>query len=248
MESDDARRALLGRLIDHAPTFPPASLVPATALVEDGRARMSPHAFVLGRLVWPASRFEELPPSDRAISAVLDAPLPERARVEAVETRYHDGLAELAGRAGEAYVEVPIDDALAERLDALVEHGFRAKVRCGGDDVPSDTELARFVRACAERDLVFKATAGLHHAVRVNGEHGFLNLLAAVVFQGDEDAALAETDADAFALGPDAFSWRGRAATAGELRRARRERLHAIGSCSFFEPVGELEALGMMLT
>jgi hypothetical protein len=32
--------------------------------------------------------------------------------------------------------------------------------------------------------LVFKATAGLHHPVRSNGEHGFLNVLAAVVFEG----------------------------------------------------------------
>jgi hypothetical protein len=248
MDSDDARRALLGRLIDHAPTFPPASLVPAAALAEDARALVSPHAFVLARLVWPASRFEELPPSERAISAVLDAPLPAGARVKAVEARYREGLAELAVNAGEAYVEVPIDDALEERLDALVGHGLRAKVRCGGDEIPTDLELARFVRACAERDLVFKATAGLHHAVRANGDHGFLNLLAAVVFSGDEEAALAETDAAAFALDAHAFSWRGREATGAELERVRRERLHSIGSCSFFEPIEELEALGMVPT
>ena len=246
MESDDARRALLGRLIDHAPTFPPASLTPGAALAEDARALVSPHAFVLARLVWPASRFEELPPSERAISAVLDAPLPEGARVQAVETRYREGLAGLAVDAGEAYVEVAIDDALEERLDALAEHGLRAKVRCGGDEVPTDVELARFVRACAERDLALKATAGLHHAVRSNGEHGVLNLLAAVVFVGDEEAALAETDAAAFELDAHAFSWRGREATGAELERVRRERLHSIGSCSFFEPVEELEALGMM--
>jgi hypothetical protein len=248
MVSDDARRALLGRLLDHAPTFPPAALVPAAALAEDARALVSPHAFVLARLVWPASRFEELPPSERAISAVLDAPLPEGARVEAVEARFREGLAELAVHAGEVYVEVPIDDVLDERLDVLVRHGLRAKVRCGGDDVPTNVELARFVRACAERDLVFKATAGLHHAVRANGDHGFLNLLAAVVFSGDEEAALAETDAAAFALDAHAFSWRGREATGAELERVRRERLHSIGSCSFFEPIEELEALGMVRT
>jgi hypothetical protein len=246
MESDDARRALLGRLIDHAPTFPPASLVPAAALAEDARARVSPHAFVLARLVWPASRFDELQPSERAISAVLDAPLPEGARVQAVETRYREELAGLAVDVREAYVEVAIDDALEERLDALVEHGLRAKVRCGGDEVPTDVELARFVRACAERDLVFKATAGLHHAVRSNGQHGVLNLLAAVVFAGDEEAALGETDAAAFALDAHAFSWRGRVATVTELERVRRELFHSIGSCSFFEPVEELEALGMV--
>ena len=47
----DGRVALLERLIDHAPTFPPASLSPAEALAEDRRARASEHAFVLSRLV-----------------------------------------------------------------------------------------------------------------------------------------------------------------------------------------------------
>ena len=47
METRDARRALLARLIDHAPTFPPAALSPAEALAEDARASGSRHAFVL---------------------------------------------------------------------------------------------------------------------------------------------------------------------------------------------------------
>lgn len=246
MESDDARRALLGRLIDHAPTFPPASLLPAEALAEDARARVSPHAFALARLVWPASRLDELPPSERAISAVLDEPLRAGVAIEAVETRYREGLDELAGLAAEVYVEVSIDDALEKRLDALAEHGLRAKVRCGGDEIPSDVELARFIRACVERRLGFKATAGLHHAVRANGEHGFFNLLAAVVFSGNEEAVLAETDAAAFGLDAHAFSWRGREATGAEVARVRHELFDSIGSCSFFEPIEELEALGML--
>ena len=93
---------------------------------------------------------------------------------------------------------------------------------------------------------MFKATAGLHHAVRANGEHGFLNLLAAVVFDGEEEAALADADPTAFALDAGSFTWRDRSASAGELARVRRELFHSIGSCSFFEPVDELEALGML--
>ena len=137
-------------------------------------------------------------------------------------------------------------EGLANRLDHLAELGLRAKVRCGGASVPSGDALAMFVRACRERRLVFKATAGLHRAVRSNGDHGFLNLLAAVVFDGEEEAALAETDASAFTLDAWAFVWRDRSASAGELARVRHELLHSIGSCSFFEPVGELEALGML--
>ncbi len=235
----DARHALLGRLIDHAPTFPPASLDPADALAEDRRARASEERFVLGRLVWPASRWDELGDEPRALSVVLDAEPPEDPRIESIEVRLS---AELPTR-GEIYVEVPVGDV--HELGSLAKRGLRAKVRCGGAEVPTVDELAGFIRACHAAGIVFKATAGLHHAARTDGEHGFLNVLAAVVF-GDEEEALAETDRGAFALSAESFSWRGRAAGADALATARRERLHAIGSCSFFEPVDELRNLGLL--
>jgi len=249
MPTDDARYALLARLIDHAPTFPPASLPAVEALAEDARAVESPHAFMLARLVWPASRLVELPLSEREISAVLDAPVPDGFRVDAVEAPpfFDPGTGGAAVPAsGEVYVETPLDDGLEDRLDHLAELGLRAKVRCGGASVPSAEALARFVRSCRQRGLAFKATAGLHHAVRSNGEHGLLNLLAAVVFDGHEEAALAEADPSAFGFDAGAFSWRGRSSSADELARVRRAWLHSIGSCSFFEPVEELEALGML--
>lgn len=246
METRDARRALVARLVDHAPTFPPAELPPAEAVAEDERAAASRHAFVLARLVWPASRLGALPPSRRALSVVLDGRRPEGRVVEAVEARYDAGLAELVDAAPEVYVELPIDDALEQRLDELASLGLRAKIRCGGASVPRVDGLARFVRACRARGLAFKATAGLHRAVRSNGDHGFLNLLAAAAFAGDEDAALAETDPAAFSLDADSFSWREQHAQIPEIARMRRELFHSIGSCSFFEPIEELEALGVL--
>ena len=212
MPTADARRNLLARLIDHAPMFPPASLPVADALAEDARAVASVHSFMLARLVWPASSFGDVASSERAISAVLDAPLPADARVEAVETRYRDDLASLVELAGDVFVEVPLDGVLEERLDALAAHGLRAKVRCGGAEVPTSAQLARFVRACRDRGLPFKATAGLHHSVRSNGEHGFLNLLAATVFAGAEEEALDETDPSAFSVDATSFRWRARSA------------------------------------
>ncbi len=246
MALNDARHALLARLIDHAPMFPPASLPATEALAEDARAVESPFSFMLARLVWPASALDDVSTPTRAISAVLDGPLAADGRIEAVEAGYRDDLDSLVGLAGEIYVEVPLDDAVDDRLDALAAHGLRAKVRCGGAEVPTVAELAAFVRECRDRRLPFKATAGLHHAVRRNGEHGFLNLLAATVFVGAEDEALNERDASAFVLTAEAFSWRDRSAPADELARVRREQLSSIGSCSFFEPVEELEALGML--
>jgi hypothetical protein len=237
--ANDARHALLGRLIDHAPTFPPASLASTEAIAEDRRARASEHRFMLGRLVWPASRWDELGDEQRSVSVVLDAELPEDQRIESVEVRLS---AELPDR-GEIYVEVPVADA--HEVRSLAARGLRAKVRCGGAEVPTIEELAGFIRACRAEGIVFKATAGLHHAVRTDAEHGFLNLLAAVVF-GDEEEALAEIERGAFGLTAESFSWRGRAAGADALASARRELFHAIGSCSFVEPVDELRDLDLL--
>jgi hypothetical protein len=249
MGTNDAREALLARLIDHAPTFPPAQLPADEALAEDARAAASPYAFMLGRLVWRASALEGVSSYERARSVVLDAPVPDDPRVEAIETRpfFDPGAAGgIPPAVTEIYVETPIDDDLEDRLDHLAEVGLRAKVRCGGDVVPSARELARFVRACRERRLVFKATAGLHSAVRADGHHGFLNLLAAVMFEGDEEAALGDMDTSSFRLDAASFSWHDRSASADEISRARGALFHSIGSCSFFEPVEELEALGVL--
>jgi hypothetical protein len=243
--AEDARVALLERLIDHAPLFPPASLELPDALAEDRRARESGSAFMLGRFVCPASRLGELPDVGRGVSAVLDAPLPHDPRVEAVETPAFWDPGAGVSAAPEVYVETPLDDGLDDRLDHIVEFGLRAKVRCGGASVPGVEQLAGFVRSCRERGLVFKATAGLHRAVAREGEHGFLNLLAAVVF-GDEEGALSERDPAAFTLDSSTFRWRERSAGPDEVAGARRAGLHSIGSCSFFEPVDELEALGAL--
>jgi len=232
---DDARRALLSELFDHAPLFPPASLDAEEAVVEDRRARESAHAWMLGRLVWPASRLPELDPRERrALSLVADGAVDDE-RVEAVELRWGGGDPQYTG-------EVYVEEAPLERVAGW---GHRAKIRCGGEHVPTTDELAEFVRGCRERGLVFKATAGLHHAYPTDaGEHGFLNLLAACVF-GDEEEALA-AGPGAFELDERSFRWQGREAGPGRVADARTGLLHSIGSCSFFEPVEELERLGML--
>jgi hypothetical protein len=233
----DARRAALAALIDHAPTFPPAALSPDEAVEEDRRARAHEHAWLLRRLVWPASRLEELGAEERDLSIVLDGPYAGDPRAGSIETRWDSGL---FGLVGEVYVELPLGEGIEERVAVLAERGFRAKVRCGGELVPTAAELGAFVRACGEADVPFKATAGLHHPLARDGAHGFLNVLAACVF--DDEAALdGEVSLDAEAL-----RWNGRAAGPEELERARRERFVAVGSCSFFEPVDDLRELGVL--
>src|SRR5262245_58355804 len=118
MATTDARRALLTRLIDHAPTFPPASLALPEALEEDRRAQESAHAFVLGRLVFPAARLAELPDLGRGVSAVVERGAVVLDGVEAAECRWPGHLDGLDDLAPEVYVEVPIDARLEGTLDA----------------------------------------------------------------------------------------------------------------------------------
>lgn len=218
---DDARRALLTRFFDHAPTFPPASLSPAEALAADRHARESEHAWLLGRLVWPAAQLFEVPQDEHRALALLES------REDKIEAH------------GEAiYIEGRSPEYVAGR-------GARAKIRCGGERIPSVEELAEFIRSCREWGVVFKATAGLHHAYPTKaGEHGFLNLLAAAVF-GNEEEALGER-APAFALDATSFRWRDEEALPGRLADVRASLLHSVGTCSFFEPVEELEGLGIL--
>jgi hypothetical protein len=75
-----------------------------------------------------------------------------------------------------------------------------------------------------------------------DGEHGFLNVLAACVF-GDEEEMLATRD---IALDAEAFRAGGRAAGPKACARMRRVLFASIGSCSFAEPVGELKAMGIL--
>jgi hypothetical protein len=127
----------------------------------------------------------------------------------------------------------------------LVGKGAFGKLRCGGARIPPVDEVAAFVRRCREQGLVFKATAGLHHAYPTDaGEHGFLNLLAAATF-GDEEEAM-RAPRGSFELDERSFRWNGREADAAACSRVRTTLLHSIGSCSFFEPVGELEELGIL--
>jgi hypothetical protein len=143
---------------------------------------------------------------------------------------------------GRALAEV--GDGQERQGDTVFVEGV-SKLRCGGAAIPSVDEAAAFVRRCREEGILFKATAGLHHAYpTANGEHGFLNLLAAVVF-GDEEEALREGPG-AFELDEVSFRWRGREADAARLAEVRSSLFHSIGSCSFFEPVAELEGLAIL--
>ncbi|MDE2481478.1 MAG: hypothetical protein KGN02_04765 [bacterium] len=197
----------------------------------------------------------------------LEVPLPPLASARDGYDATIGQFAMLAERQGlrelPIYVELPTGAANLELLRggiaALARHRLHAKVRCGGTHAaafPSVDELAAFVVACADENVAFKATAGLHHPIRhTQAEtgfpmHGFLNLLAAAAFAGDADAravsdVLAEEDPTAFALDADGLRVGERRADVEHLRAAR-ARFVGYGSCSFAEPVEDLTALHIL--
>jgi hypothetical protein len=166
----------------------------------------------------------------RHIRASDDAWLASRfvVRTEHVEVCGSEPLAVVEGR--------------EERQADVVYREGETKLRCGGAGVPSVEEVAGFIRRCRESGLRFKATAGLHHALPTDGEHGFLNLLAACVF-GDEEQMLATRD---IALDAESFRANGRAADADACTSVRRRLFASVGACSFAEPVGELKTLRIL--
>jgi len=82
--------------------------------------------------------------------------------------------------------------------------------------------------------------------------HGFMNLCcaAAVVYLGGrvEDAreVLEEEEAAAWEVEAGALRWRDLRWTADQLARLRLDFFEGIGSCSFEEPMNDLESLGWL--
>lgn len=227
-------RALLANSIDYAGLFPPAALPLPEVIANYRRYLVSPDAWLLNRLVLPLGLLPgvELRENWRVTLLVDSEPGPLPHGIETLETRAPGRLSL------PTYCEVPLD---------RMETGY-AKIRTTG---LSSGHMANFLLGAAGRRLPFKATAGLHHALR-SGMHGFLNVFAAAVFawQGADRAALLtlldETDPQSFEFQDDGLRWRGRRVSTAQIEEARREFAHSFGSCSFEEPVSELRALGLI--
>jgi hypothetical protein len=167
----------------------------------------------------------------------------------------------------ELFLEIPLDSGSPELIECLRGTRAAAKIRTGGvvpGAIPPASEVVRFIRACWERDVPFKATAGLHHAIR--GAYpltyesdaptatlfGYLNIFLAAAFLAggaDEDdvvSILEETDASAFDFDDKGVTWRGHTLTAEDIGNVRRDVAISFGSCSFSEPVGEAKAIGLL--
>ncbi|HEX3107650.1 MAG TPA: hypothetical protein VHU41_01065 [Thermoanaerobaculia bacterium] len=235
-------KALLSGLIDYAGLFPPAGLSMEEAVRNYARYREGEHAWILGKFVVPEGRAGEVP--EEFPKSVLG--------VDEVKA---DGNFESIKP--KTFVEIADVGLIAE----LANHGLHAKIRTGGitpDAIPHPDRVATFIRICAMHAVPFKATAGLHHPVRcmraltyeANSQratmHGFVNVFMAAAFPHDAERILAEEDPKAFRFEDDAAWWRDHAVTTEHLEAVRREFAISFGSCSFEEPIADLQELGWL--
>lgn len=166
-----------------------------------------------------------------------------RQMIELVETHSVKGFA-----------EIPLAWGLLAALDTLVEARragvpIAAKFRTGGlaaELFPTPMELAAVICACAERQLSFKLTAGLHHAIRHTDpetgftHHGFLNILAATCL-ASTGTEVAEVSGILGSTQPLTLIEALR-----PFRSSPRPYWLGFGTCSVVEPVADLQQLGLV--
>lgn len=297
-----AASVLLEGLIDYAGLFPPAALTMSDAVAAYAAHRAGPDSAALGRFVVTAGRLAELaralasrdpgpawPVSviagdlrqdAGAIDAIAATEAAAFLRVEAIEVKVDgpDAVETAAAHMGpgrERWFEVQPGAALGSTLDAVRRAGGGAKLRTGGvtaAQIPEPAAVAGALLACARAGVPFKATAGLHHAVRGDHRltyaddspraimHGYLNVflgaaLARLLVQrgypdpeahADVAALLEETDPRAFVWASDGVGWRHYRLDAVAMGEARARFARSFGSCSFDEPLADARALGLV--
>ncbi|HMQ03759.1 MAG TPA: hypothetical protein PKD26_07575 [Pyrinomonadaceae bacterium] len=167
-----------------------------------------------------------------------------------------------------AYFEISTGENFAELVTMLSLKGQRAKIRTGGtirEEFPASRDVIRFIRTCMAANVPFKATAGLHHPIRCyrpltyaadapkGTMHGFLNVLLMTGFARESfrvallEELMEEEFDEAFAFRDNGIAWRNEhVLTEGHIQRLRKKGMISFGSCSFTEPVEDLQGLGLL--
>ncbi|MCH9035313.1 MAG: hypothetical protein IID42_12565 [Planctomycetes bacterium] len=134
--------------------------------------------------------------------------------------------------------------------------------------IPSTEQVAFFIHNCREKQVPFKATAGLHHPLRHDSSeldqqagsagvktkmHGFLNVFGAAILSQASDLPestlreiLEDESAESFSFDDHGLRWRDHRASSDQIARTRREFAISFGSCSFTEPIEDLQKLGLL--
>lgn len=168
----------------------------------------------------------------------------------------------------ETFFEIPYSGDFKSYLTLLQRPGTSAKIRTGGlsaEAFPTISQLCHFIFACAEAQVAFKATAGLHHPLPGKYPltyepdspnammHGFVNVavLAALVYWQKVTAqealvVLQESDIESFQVSADTIVWKDYRLDIWELQKARQSFFRCFGSCSFQEPIESLKNLKLL--
>jgi hypothetical protein len=163
---------------------------------------------------------------------------------------------------------IPLVKALAEIKQATGHRRNNAKIRTGSvvpGAIPNVASVANFLSVCAQHQVRFKATAGLHHPVRASYPltyaadapcdvmHGFLNmfLAATAAYVGTTDVEtltqiLLTEHSNKFQIESTGIRWHEHFWTLNQISDARFNFGLSFGSCSFTEPVHDLVALGWL--
>lgn len=195
-----------------------------------------------------------------------------KAAIDCLETRGDDaeqirGARRILTGDLTVYFELAPTPALPEQISVLATGKSRAKIRTGGvapEAFPPIDELIKFARVCLAANVPFKATAGLHHPLRTvkpltyeqnaptGTMHGFLNLFLATALMrqnlnnGAIYKLMADGDANNFRFDDDAAEWNGNRIDLQQLKLTRTRNIVSFGSCSFTEPVEDLQQLGFL--
>jgi len=164
-----------------------------------------------------------------------------------------------------AFIETP-GEPQSHLLRAISNCGACAKLRMGGvgsEAFPSIAAVARTLESLIRAGLAFKATAGLHHPIRsrhpftyaqdspLGMMHGFINLIGGTTLlhfgasAADAQRVLDEQNPKAWNVTPQSLEWRSYRWTTDQLSGIR-QKFVSFGSCSFEEPIRDLEALGWL--
>lgn len=167
-----------------------------------------------------------------------------------------------------AYFELGLGKNFPDLLAKVSSTEQFAKIRTGGvtpGAFPDSAAVIRFVRSCLAANVPFKATAGLHHPIRCfrpltyennspkGTMHGFLNLFLMTGFAREgyrpsllEDVMEEEFD-EVFRFADQSVTWRNEyRMNTFQIESLRRKGIHSFGSCSFDEPIADLQKLGIL--
>lgn len=195
--------------------------------------------------------------------AVADALEAKAETSEQIERIHRHAASDL-----DVYFEIPIDERLTDLISTLAVVKRRAKIRTGGvtaEAFPRVEKITRFIRVCLAANVPFKATAGLHHPLRCvkpltyeadapeGVMNGFLNvfLAAALLAHGCQprliNELLKDRRADSFTFDESGALWRQEHfLSSAQIENTRRRSAISFGSCSFVEPIEDLQEIGLL--